>query len=161
MKSHRSLGLVCMEDCYLYISLVYVVMSWRKSLSWLGCICTVCMYNELADKEANKIKSHGSLGLVRMEDRYFIPCEKWSLPPFKRAHIILTAYYWSNPCFEKVRSDVIPSPKPPFRYDVICICIWTVILYFARNGLFPPSKGLRSVPRLPRKKENFRGSMGR
>jgi hypothetical protein len=42
---------------YMYISLVHVVMSWRKSLSWLGCICTVCMYNESADKEANKIIS--------------------------------------------------------------------------------------------------------
>jgi hypothetical protein len=40
---------------FVYISLVYAVMSSRKSLSWLGCICTVCMYNELADKEANKI----------------------------------------------------------------------------------------------------------
>jgi hypothetical protein len=42
---------------YIHISLVHVVMSWRKSLSWLGCICTVCMYNESADKEANKIIS--------------------------------------------------------------------------------------------------------
>jgi hypothetical protein len=42
---------------YIYTSLVYVVMSWRKSLSWLGCTYTMCMYNELADIEANKIKT--------------------------------------------------------------------------------------------------------
>jgi hypothetical protein len=44
----------------IYVPLVYVVMSRRKSLSWLGCICTVCKYNELANKEANKMREFKS-----------------------------------------------------------------------------------------------------